>query len=78
MCIWFVWNLSAAQKAGLKVGDKIEEINGMAIKKLQGDEPCRIYQKVDSVSDASSALILKIAGEGHPIKLKKEPLFNNE
>lgn len=76
--IRFVWNQSAAQRAGLKVGDKIEEINGMAIQKLQGDEPCQIYQKVDSVSDASSALILKIAGREQPITLKKAPLFGCE
>jgi hypothetical protein len=72
--IRFLWNNSSAQRAGLKLGDKIEAINNIAVKKLLQTDPCNVYEQFKDVT----SIQLKVAGHNAPITLKKEPLFNNE
>jgi hypothetical protein len=75
--IKFIWDDSVAQKAGLKIGQKIELINNIKINDLIELRDCEIYQKIDSLLKQKQVSI-KIQGEKSNIILNKSPLFTFE
>lgn len=75
VCIRFLWNSSAASKAGLHVGDEIERINQVDMKNLLQNDACHVYEKINTILNGDSVIELKISGCDELITLQKDQLF---
>lgn len=72
--ISFIWDKSSAKNRGLKLGQEIEEVNGITISDINGSV-CDCKYELGEMMEISDKIELKIKGVNDVVCLNRTPLF---